>query len=244
MNALIPFSFKEVRLKESCWIEGKPYFTRRAIGEWLGYRNPVKAISKLVDQNPHIKQFATTLNLRVTDEFKRVYSVTKSDTEQHTRTREIETEVYNPIGLQLIINKSNQPKALAYQIAVAHLVVAYMKGELIPVSPIEIKLNDLVNLRPQSRRRAEAVRKVASELGLSTRTIYEYLQRLEHNEPVKKTRKAMTYKGYSNKYEGIYQAVIEHIKTHPKEHIAKAFDIYAVPHSMEYDWLKRAGYHG
>jgi hypothetical protein len=234
MNALIPFSFEEVRLKEACWIEGKPYFTRRAIGEWLEVKHPDRYVHKIVERNPHIMQFSSLVKL-----------TSELDTGKGTKyEREQEIRVYDPIGLQLIINKSNQPKAVAFQVAVAHLVVAYMKGELIPVSPIEIKLKELVNLRPQSRRRAEAVRRVAGEEGLSTRTIYEYIQKLEHNEPIKKTRKTMTYKGYSSKYEGIYQAVIEHIKTHPKEHIAKAFDIYAVPHSTGYDWLKRAGYHG
>ncbi len=178
MNALIPFSFEKVRLKESCWIEGKPYFTGRAIGEWLEVKYPDRYVHKIVERNPHILQFSTEIDLPV------IQSSGKEHTRQfdeggQTYERIMKLRVYDPIGFQLIINKSNQPKALAFQVAVAHLVVAYMRGELAPVSPFENRLSDLINLRPQSRRRAEAVRKMASEMGLSTRTIYTHLQRIE-----------------------------------------------------------------
>jgi len=111
------FNYEGLRIKESCWIAGKPHFTARAIGEWLEYRFPQQAITKIVERNSHIKQFATVVILTTVEGGREV-------------TREI--EVYDPIGLQLIINKSNQPKAVLFQVAVAHLVVDYINGDIRP----------------------------------------------------------------------------------------------------------------
>lgn len=71
MNELIPFRFQEVSLKESCWIDKKPYFTRWAIGEWLEYVRPRPdvAIAKIVAKNPHILMFAVVTKLVTTDEY-------------------------------------------------------------------------------------------------------------------------------------------------------------------------------
>jgi len=111
---LIPFDYKDVHLTEACWINGDPHFTRRAIGEYLEYEDPQKAIDKIIERNPHIEQFSIVVPLMASD------------------GKEYQTRVFNPIGLQLIINKSNQPRALEFQIAVAHLVQAYSKGLLQP----------------------------------------------------------------------------------------------------------------
>jgi len=111
-TALIPFAFETIKLKESCWIEDKPYFTRRAIGEWLEYAKPQEAIDTLITRNPHIDQFSVHLNLRCTD------------------GKEYDQRCYDPIGLQLIIFESHQPRAKEYKAVVAHLVVAFMRGEL------------------------------------------------------------------------------------------------------------------
>lgn len=67
VNSLVPFSFKGMALKESCWIEGVPYFTSRAIGEFLGYINPIKAISNLVNRNSYIFEYRTILKLRTVE---------------------------------------------------------------------------------------------------------------------------------------------------------------------------------
>jgi len=114
---IIPFNFREVRLKEACWLDGKPYFTRRAIGEFLEYAKPDFSINWLVKRNQHVKEFATYVKLTCVEGGREV-------------TRKI--EVYDPIGLQLIINKSNQPKAIQFQVAVAKLVMAYVSGKLLP----------------------------------------------------------------------------------------------------------------
>jgi hypothetical protein len=172
-NALIPFRFQGVKLKEACWLEGKPYFTRKAIGEWLEYVKPRPdvAIAKIVDRNPHIRQFAT---------------VTKLVTVEGGREVSRDLEVYDPIGLQLIINKSNQPKALAFQIAVAHMVLAYMKGELVPLTCFE-GLEGIMGI-PRSKGINKAVERLAEERGCTKQTIYRQLGRLKAGEPVYKEK--------------------------------------------------------
>ena len=49
---LIPFNFEGVKLQKACWIKGEPYFTRKAIGEFLEYKRPQWAIDKIIKSNP------------------------------------------------------------------------------------------------------------------------------------------------------------------------------------------------
>lgn len=116
---LVPFSFQGIQLKEACWMNGKPHYTRKAIGEFLEYAGSQaqKAVDKIIERNLYIQQWATTVKLTVVEGGREV-------------TREI--EVYDPIGLQLICFESRQPKAIAYKVAVAHLVWAYVNGKLAP----------------------------------------------------------------------------------------------------------------
>lgn len=65
MNELMPFQYQDVRLKEACWIERKPYFTGRAIGEWLEIRHPDRYVHKIVERNPHILPFSTEIDLPI-----------------------------------------------------------------------------------------------------------------------------------------------------------------------------------
>lgn len=156
---IVPFHFEELALMETCWITGKPYFTRRAIGEWLEYQGRAqKAVDKIVERNPHIKQFSVAVKLTATDGKK--YS----------------TDVYDPIGLQLIVFESNQPKAIQFKVAVAHLVYAYMKGELKP-SKWALKDDLMSAVRqiqslPRGTKRADLVRDLAGRDGISTQTAY------------------------------------------------------------------------
>lgn len=164
-QALVPFIHNEIQLKEACWIGDEPYFTRRAVGEWLGYRNPQKKIDEIIRKNPHIKQFSVTPRLGATD------------------GKEYETEVYNPIGLQLIVFESHQPKAKAFKIAVAHLVYAYMKGELKAPRDIErhrlyLQIREIVKLAPYYER-ATAIRYLSEKAGRSRATIYRWVQRVD-----------------------------------------------------------------
>jgi len=165
-TAIVPFLFKSVRLQETCWIDGSPYFTRRAIGEWLGYFRPQKAIDNIVARNPHLvdSRWAVTLNLRGTD------------------GKEYETQIFNPIGLQLIVFKSNQPKALEFQVAVANLVYAYMTGTLRNYEP-PATLANIPFLRKGSRARGRMMRAVAAESGMTMGQIRYRVERMDRGLP-------------------------------------------------------------
>ena len=126
---IIPFNFQEVRLQEACWIDGKPYYTRRAIGEFLEYTRPQEDIDKLIRRNPHISTFGKKVILTLPEQLPVHPNLGCT---QEVRYQTHENEIYDPIGLQLIVNKSNQPKAIKLQVAVAKLVWAYLNGELLP----------------------------------------------------------------------------------------------------------------
>ena len=138
-SAVVPrqFAFEGVELKEACWLDGKPYFTRKAIGIWLEYAYPQEAIDKIIERNPHIKDSRWSSQVKLTCELPtgkgndRSYE-RKAVTVKLRATdgKEYETEVYNPVGLQLIIFESSQPKARGYKIWAANLVHAFMTGQL------------------------------------------------------------------------------------------------------------------
>jgi hypothetical protein len=160
-DVLVAFQFEGMALKESCWIAGKPYFTARTIGEWLEYSDPVNAVRHIVARNQHIRTFSSVVNL---------------STDQGGRTIVREVEIYDPIGLQLIMNKSNQPRAIAFQVAVAHLVYAYLNGELVPSKwsargDLISAVRQILSL-PDGRKRGALVRDFAAREGVSLMTAY------------------------------------------------------------------------
>ncbi len=106
---LLPFQYAGIVIKEAVYIGGTSFFTRRSIGEYLGYSNPQKTIDKIIERNPHIEnsEWATTVKLTGVEGYRIV---------------DRDTRVYNPVGLQLIVFESNQPRAIDYKIAVARLV--------------------------------------------------------------------------------------------------------------------------
>lgn len=143
---LTPFKFNEIELTESVEINGRPHFTRRAIGEWLEYSDTNQAIAKIIERNEYIREFSRVVNLTTVQN-------TGKDTFYE---REIETEVYDPIGFQLIVMESQQPKARQYKVAVAHLVAAYASGDVKPAQPKSAlpptgELETLVKLFGQER---------------------------------------------------------------------------------------------
>jgi hypothetical protein len=155
---LVPFIMNDFCIKETSWINGKPYFTRKAIGELLEYRNPQKAIDNIIDRNPHINDFSVTLNLRATD------------------GKKYDMEVYDPIGLQLIIFESHQPKAINFKVAVAHLVWAFMNGKLKPSkwsakSDLVSAATQILSL-PEGRHRGSLIKDLAERDGVCLRTAY------------------------------------------------------------------------
>ncbi len=174
---MVAFNYQDIALREACWISGKPYFTRRAIGEWLEYKKPQEAIDKIIKRNPHIDnpvhpklgcterkyRWSTTVKLTAVD------------------GKEYDIRVYDPIGLQLIVFESRQPKAIAYKIAVANLVWAYMNGTLKPSK--WSRKGDLVSAArqvmslPCSHKRGALMRDLAEREGCSLCTMYRRVRK-------------------------------------------------------------------
>lgn len=199
-NEFHPFIYgQQVRLKEACWINNEPHFTRRAIGEWLEYRNPQKKIDGIIAKNPQIDQFSTVVKLTTVDEYPKRHSTPKLGAEcpaestdsapslsGTVRCREIETRIYNPIGLQLIVFESHQPKAKVYKIAVAHLVQAFMRGEVRPPKrpsdvAMQFKCEEVLQLScPQDR--TDGVMGIAEHYGKHRATVYRWIQTIKRKE--------------------------------------------------------------
>lgn len=194
MNELMPFIFQEVKLKEACWINNKPHFTRRAIGEWLGYSHPIQAVTKIIERNPHILTFAVVVNLTTTD------------------GKGYDTQVIDPIGFQLIVNKSNQPKALEFQIAAANLVLAYMRGEIafagVRRIPETLTLEALAQVAPYTRGIGKACALLGAEMNKSPRAIRILARRMHNGEPVRHLRQPGGMCFQHRKHRGQYSEVL------------------------------------
>lgn len=99
-----PFNWGEIALSETIFIEGAPHVTRFAVGEWLEYDDPIRAISKLLERNSYIEEHSVVVKLTTTD------------------GKNYDTNVYHPIGFLLIVMESGQQKAQAMKQAVAEFV--------------------------------------------------------------------------------------------------------------------------
>lgn len=99
-----PFHWGDIALAETVFIDGAPHATRFAVGEWLEYDDPNRAVSKILERNPYIDEHSTVVRLTTVDGKKR------------------DVSVYHPIGFLLIVMESGQPKAQAMKQAVAEFV--------------------------------------------------------------------------------------------------------------------------
>jgi transposase len=183
----LPFIYnQDVRLQEACWINDVPHFTRKAIGVWLGYSHPQKAIDNIIERNPYIDddRWSSTLNLRG--------ELESGKGQNQTYERFANIRVYNPIGLQLITYESSQPKARAVKIATAHLVYAFMNGELKPprniaAQQLYLQCREALNLQLYTER-PMAVGYLAEKHNKSRCTVYRWLKRIERGENPALTR--------------------------------------------------------
>lgn len=175
----LPFEFERIKLQEACYIKGNPYFTRKAIGEFLEYSRPQEDIDKIIKRNPHINEFSVAVKLTVADEYPKRHSHPQMGCESIIRNRDVEVRVYDAIGLQLIINKSNQPKAVAFQIAVAHLVYAFMQGKIKPKlwSQDTVSAIKQILSHPPTHKRRHLVAEMAAKEGKSIQTIYRWIDK-------------------------------------------------------------------
>lgn len=103
-NQLHNFTYGDIALSQSVLIDGIPYVTHQAIGEWLEYEFPQQAITRILERNPHIDCHSTLVNLTTVDDKNR------------------EVNVYHPIGFLLIVMESGQPKAKDKKVEVAEFV--------------------------------------------------------------------------------------------------------------------------
>ncbi|MCK4786246.1 MAG: hypothetical protein KAV87_20985 [Desulfobacteraceae bacterium] len=103
-NQPAPFQWGEIELSQAVFVNNVPHVTRTAMGQWLEYADPQKAIVKILERNPHIEHYSTTVNMTAGDGKNR------------------DTKVYNPIGFMLTVMESGQPKATAMKVAVAEFV--------------------------------------------------------------------------------------------------------------------------
>lgn len=128
-----PFVYGDIELSETVLIDGIPHVTRRAVGEFLEYSDPQKAIDNILDRNEHINEFQHPLKLRAVD----------GKIREHF--------VYDPVGFLLIVMESSQPKAQAMKISIAKFVhhYAFCPEEITFKQQLELKkyrrtlLNDL-----------------------------------------------------------------------------------------------------
>ncbi|BBO84520.1 hypothetical protein DSCO28_50860 [Desulfosarcina ovata subsp. sediminis] len=165
---MVAFNYQDIAIREACWISGKPYFTRRSIGEWLEYKYPQEAIDKIIQRNPHISDSRWSTQVKLT--------CVEGD-----RNVSRNIDVHDPIGLQLIVFESRQPKAVAYKIAVANLVWAYMNGTLKPSKwsrkgDLVAAARQVMSL-PCSHKRGALMRDLAEREGCSLCTMYRRVRK-------------------------------------------------------------------
>lgn len=135
-QALNRFTWNTIDLSQVVYLDGIPHATRAAIGEWLEYAEPIKAVSKILERNPHIESHSVVVKLTSTD------------------GKNYDTSVYHPIGFLLIVMESGQPKAQAMKVAVAEFVWRFAgPQQLAPKARMELLkmrrtlINDLAKTR-------------------------------------------------------------------------------------------------
>lgn len=161
-HSFLPFQYEGMRLQEACFINGNPYFTAKAIGEFLEYKHkrPELPIHKIVARNPHILEFSGVPRLGTPGGIQ-------------------EVRVFNPIGLQLIIFESHQPKAIQYKVAVAHLVLAFMQGQIKPKVWGADRMSAIKQIlsAPPTYGRSSLVKDLAAREGRSKQQVYRWLSK-------------------------------------------------------------------
>lgn len=114
------FSWGDIEFSETLMIGGIPHMTRKAIGEFLEYSDPQKAVDKILERNSHILDFQLPSIVTATD------------------GKNYEVFVYDPTGFLLIVMESGQPKAVEMKIAIARFVRHFTQKP--KISPKEQRL--------------------------------------------------------------------------------------------------------
>lgn len=103
-NQITPFAWGDISLSQTVTIDGVPHATREAVGEWLEYADPIRAVSKILERNSYIENYSTVVKLTTVD----------------GKLRDV--SVYHPVGFMLLVMESGQPRAIAMKQAVAEFV--------------------------------------------------------------------------------------------------------------------------
>lgn len=228
---IIPFNFQGMALRESCWIDGRPHFTRKAIGEFLEYERPRAAMHHILARNPYILKYRTVVKLTTVEASPTVSNLDTVGGKQTTvnlttveggRSVSREIEVFNAVGLQCIFFESHQPKAIQYKIAVAELVEAIMYGSLKPSKWSQ--KGDLVSAArqilslPEGRKRAALIADLIVQEGCSPQQTYIRIQKATGERL--KTRKGVPRRtrscAGSHRNRPEYQAVMAFVAEHPE----------------------------
>ena len=168
----IPFHYRDININETYWIDNEPYFTRNAIGEWLGYQNPQEAIRKIIERNDYIER----------PEWTETVNITGVDTNKSIK-------VYNITALILIIFESNKQNAITHKIDAALLSEALKKGFLKPETPvylssctirkIAIEEFKIINQTPYGQK-TKAMKDISKKLGIPVGTLHSWFTQYNH----------------------------------------------------------------
>jgi hypothetical protein len=123
-----------------------PYFTRKAIGEWLGAKFPQQYVDKIIVRNPYIKTYSVQVKLTCTE------------------GKEYTYDLLNPIGLQLVVMESDLPKAQAYKEAVAKLIWELSTGQFLTRLCMEMEFKPRQR-QPKTRKTQETQEKTQETTG-------------------------------------------------------------------------------
>lgn len=68
-HTIKPFRRFGVVVSESLWINGMPYFTAKAIAEWLELKRGAESVDQIIRRNPYILRFSKQINVLIEEEY-------------------------------------------------------------------------------------------------------------------------------------------------------------------------------
>ena len=113
-HSVKPFTRYGIKINEALWLEGVPYFTSKAIAEWLEIKEGFRGILKIVRRNPYILEHTKEIDVILQGDYDEIDENDQEDVvanlatacTENSRTRVTKIRVYSPIGLQLITLES------------------------------------------------------------------------------------------------------------------------------------------
>lgn len=230
-NDVLPFTFKEIRLKESIWKEGEPHFSAKTIGAFLGYKHPQQSINQILARNSHIRKFSTVI---------------KIITVEGGRNVARETEAFSVFGFIKIIQESKRPIGQHLKAHIADLEYAAYGHKLFqpprkiaelawPSPPVTGNNARLLEAAKTERRFIDCVPDEKKGLpGVAITTVYRRIRRARVCEPLNKRAPGFTRFTWK-RHRGQVQKVLDLKK---KGHRGQAIaEMTGLPCSTVYRWL-------